>query len=72
MLFWIILTEILMGNVVKAAILFSVLINTNVQGTPIKVNRTKLTQKVGERSKQGSVIVLFQEKKQISLAESIN
>lgn len=61
-----------MGNVVKAAILFSVLINTNVQGTPIKVNRTKLTQKVGERSKQGSVIVLFQEKKQISLAESIN
>lgn len=52
-----------MGNVVKAAILFSLLINTNVQDTPIKVNCTKLTQKVGKRSKQGSAIVLFQEKK---------
>lgn len=37
--FWIILTEILMGNMVKADILVSVFLSKHVQGIPIKIKQ---------------------------------
>lgn len=37
--FWIILTEILMGNTVKADMLVSVFLSKYVQGIPIKIKQ---------------------------------